>query len=587
MKITRKRQRLLGAIAIAGAASIVLAACTTSGSTTTPTTKTGGTVTIAQVNEATSFNTNTPQGNLDTNGVIAYLTVPQFFTLDPSFNVIPNKDLGTYQKTSDDPLTVKYTLNKGLKWSDGKPMTADDMLLAWAEASCYYDSSTLDANGKVTKGTQYFSTAAGCTFDSKLPKISDDNLSLTMVYNKPYVDWNILSLMAQPAHVVAKAAGVSTADLTKAFLDTPKGDTANPAPANDVIKKAAAFVNTGYDATSLPTNKDLLVSGGPLMVSAWTPKQSMTFVKNPEYKGSHSVKFDKLVMRFIGDANAQVTALQNGEVDAIQPQASADTVKALEGASGTKVIQGDQVAYDHIDLNFKSAVFKDANVRKAFLLTIPRQQILDSIVTPINPKAVVLNSQIFLPAQPEYAKSVAQNGSSTFDKVDIAQAKTLLAGATPTVKILYNTNNPNRVNTFQAIQASAAKAGFKVTDGGSPDWGTLLPGGDYDASIFGWINPGVGNAALPQLFQIGNGSNYNNFNDQQASDLANQSQTTLDPTKLNDIKMQIDKIAFAQGYGLPLFQLPGLFATNSKLQGVKWFGGQTGVAWNIWDWTKK
>src|SRR6185312_10563668 len=102
-------------------------------------------------------------------------------------------------------------------------------------------------------------------------------------------------------------------------------------------------------------DKNLVVSGGPLTVTGWTPKQSMTFTKNPSYVGSHSVKFGKLVMRFIGDANAQVTALQNGEVDAIQPQASADTVSALNKISGVKVIQGNQAAYDHLDLNFKSS----------------------------------------------------------------------------------------------------------------------------------------------------------------------------------------------------------------------------------------
>jgi ABC-type transport system substrate-binding protein len=140
---------------------------------------------------------------------------------------------------------------------------------------------------------------------------------------------------------------------------------------------------------------------------------------------------------------------------------------------------------------------------------------------------------------------------------------------------------------FQAIQASAKQAGFNVTDGGSPDWSTLLTGGDYDASIFGWINPGAGNAQIPQLFQIGNSGNYNNFNNQEASDLAVQSQSTLDPEKLDKIKLQIDGLAFKDGYGLPLFQLPGVFAASCKLQGVKWFGGQNGITWNVWDWSKK
>jgi peptide/nickel transport system substrate-binding protein len=544
-------------------------------------------VTSAQVNEATSFNYNTPQGNLDTNGLIWQMTQPQFFTFDAKFTPVHNKDLGSYEKVSDDPLTVKYTLKSGLKWSDGKPMNADDLMLGWAQASGYYESATLNDDGDVTKGVQYFASAAGYPWSSEKPKVSSDNLSITFTYKQPYVDWELVNPIQFPAHVVAKKAGVSEADLIKAIKDTPAGDPANPGPANETLKKAASFINTGYDATAMPKDKSLVVSGGPLMVTGWTPKQSMTFAKNPDYSGSHSVKFDKLVMRFIGDANAQVTALQNGEVDAIQPQASADTVEALKKISGVLVYQGNQVAYDHLDLNFKSPVFSDLTVRQAFLLTIPRQQILQSIVTPVVPDAKVLDSQIWLPDNPEYANAVKVNGSSAYDKVDIAKAKSLLAGKTPTVKILYNSKNPNRVASFQAIQASAKEAGFNVTDGGSPDWSTLLTGGDYDASIFGWINPGAGNAQIPQLFQIGNSGNYNNYNNADASKLAVETQSTLDPKKLDEMKLQIDKATFADAYGLPLFQLPGVFASNSKLKGVQWFGGQNGITWNVWDWTKK
>jgi peptide/nickel transport system substrate-binding protein len=586
LKTRRSRLRpLVGAIAVAAAAGMVLAGCTTSGSSEGSSSG-GKTVTVAQVNEVTSFNYNTPQGNLDMNGMLNYMTQPTFYTLDQNYKVVHNSDLGSYKKLSDNPLKVEYTLNSDAKWSDGTAMTADDLLLGWAQLSCYFDSSTTDANGDVTKGTQYFSTAAGCVFSTSLPEVGSDNKSITITYDQPYVDWEIMSPIQLPAHVVAAETGSTTKDLTKAILDTPKGDKTNPAPANSVLEKAAKFVNTGFDTTSLPKDKKLLVSGGPLMVSAWTPKQSMTFVPNPEYKGDHAVKFGKLVVRFIADANAQVTALQNGEVDAIQPQASADTVKALKGTSGVAVEQGSQVAYDHLDLNFKSPVFTDPTVREAFLLTVPREDILNSIVTPINDKAKVLDSQIFLPGQDGYDESVKQNGSSAYDKVDIDKAKTLLAGKTPTVKILYNSQNPNRVDSFQAIQASAAKAGITVVDGGSPQWSSLLSGGDYDASLFGWANPGAGNAQLPQLFQIGNGSNYNNFNDQQASDLAVKSQVTLDTSALQDIKFQLDKIAFQQAYGLPLFQLPGLFANTSKVKGIGYFGGQNGIFWNVWDWTK-
>ena len=586
----RKVRLALSAVAVAGVTALALSACTTSGSTGGSTAAQGGTVTVAVVNDFTSFNSQTPQGNLDTNGQVGYLDGSYgtgFQYIDNNYKIVHDSKFGTFQKTSDNPLTVKYTLNKDDKWSDGQPVTADDMVLAWAIGSGYYDSATTDNQGNVTKGTQYF-TIAGSTAGldtTAFPTIGDNNTSITLKYGTPYVDWELVNPIAQPAHIVAKKAGLSSAaDLTKLLKSLPKGDPSNPAAPDPTLKKAAAFVNTGYDVTAFPTDSDLLVSSGPFVVSSWTPGQSLTMVRNKYYAGGLKPNVDKVVFRIIPDANAQVTALQNGEVDIINPQASADTITALKQTSA-KVLTGAQASYDHLDLNFGSQVFSDAKVREAFLKTIPRQQILDSIVTPVDPSAKVLDSQIFLPNQSEYASTVKMNGSSKFDKVDIAGAKSLLAGATPTVRILYNTNNPNRVDEFQAISASAAKAGFKVVDAGSPDWSKLLPGGNYDASLFGWISPGAGTSQIPQLFTTNGGGNYNRYS--AANDLAVKSQTTLDKGQLTTIEQQIDAKTFADGYGLPLFQLPGVFGATARVQGVKYNGGQSGPFWNFWEWSVK
>jgi peptide/nickel transport system substrate-binding protein len=596
LTITRSMRRGLTAVAVVAAGALALSGCTTSAPDDGGTSGggEGGTITIAQTNEITSLNSNTPQSNLDINGMVGYISgggsaggPGAFMYLDDEYNIVHNDAIGTYEKTSDDPLTVKYTINADQKWSDGEPITADDMVYAWAASSGYYDSATTDDEGTVTAGTQYF-TIAGSTEginSTEFPEVGDDNMSVTLTYDQPYVDWELVNLIDKPAHVAADKAGVSVADLTSTFKDTPRGDPAAPTEPNATIKAVADFYNTGYDITSMPTDESLLVASGPFVLSAWEPTQSATFKKNPEYTGDLTPKFDTLVIRFIGDTNAQVTALQNGEVDAIQPQASADTLTALE-ANNADVIQGDQLAYDHIDLNFGSATFADKNVREAFLKTIPRQQILDAIVTPVNPDASVLNSQIFVPAEPEYDDSVADNGSSAYEDVDIDGAKALLNGATPTVNILYNSENPNRVDAFAAIQASAAQAGFDVTDGGSPDWSSLLDGGDYDASIFGWVSPGAGSTVLPQLFSINGGGNYNKYSNAEADKLALESQVTTDPDQLADIKKQIDKLTFDDAYGLPLFQSPGLFASNGTVDGLQHFGGQTGILWNVWEWTK-
>lgn len=590
------RTRALTAGAGVAVAALALAGCTTSGGTDGESSaSTGGTITIATTNAFTSFNGDTPEANLDTNGMVGYLTgvsgglgLGGFQRLDADYSVLPNTDFGTYEKVSDDPLTVRYTLNDGLTWSDGEPITADDMLVNWVINSGWFDDAVIDPEtGDATNGgTQYF-TLAGSTAGldtTSFPEISDDNLSMTLTYATPYVDWELVNPIGKPAHVLAEKAGVSLEDLITTITDTPEGNVDAPVAPNATIKAVADFWNTGYDVTAMPTDASLLIASGPFIVTDFVPESSITLEKNPEYKGDMSPAYDQLIIRFIGDANAQVTALQNGEVNAIQPQASADTLTALENANAT-THPGDQLAYDHVDLNF-SGVFADANVREAFMKVIPRQQILESIVTPVNPEAGVLNSQIFLPTDgAQYETAVAASGYDAYTEPDVEGAKALLAGATPTVRILYNTNNPNRVDSFRAIQQSAQAAGFVIEDAGSPDWSSLLGSGSYDASIFGWVSPGAGNAALPQIFKTNGGGNYNGYSNSAVDTLVDESQVTLDPDRLAEIKVEIDAATAADYYGLPLFQSPGLFADNGSISGVTYFGGQTGIVWNAQEWT--
>ena len=582
-----KKGRIAIPVAFAAIAAMTLVGCTTTGQAPAASAS-GGTITVAEVNELTSFNVNTPAGNLDMNGKYNGYTRSSFFYIDNKLKIIPDKSYGTVTKTSDDPLIVKYTLAKGIKWSDGQPITADDMMLAWAVQSGYYNDSTADADGKVTSGTTYFDFAGDTTGLglTDLPKIGDNNMSMTLTYSTPYADWELVNPVDEPLHVVAKHASVTVKDLMAAFTSTPRGDAAKPATPNATIKAAAGFWNTGFDATALPKDKDLYLSSGPMALDSWAPSQSITLVRNKDYAGDLTPKVDKIVVRFIGDAQAQVKALQNGEVDVINPQSSADTISSLKAMSNVTTLIGDQFSYDHLDLTFSAPVFKDKNVREAFIKVVPRQQIIDAIVTPQNAKAKIYNSQLFFPGTAAYDQTIKDNGSSVFDKIDIEGAKTLLAGATPTVKILYNTKNPNRVNVFQLIQASAQKAGFKIEDGGAENWGSLLGSGTYDASIFGWISSGVGVAGVPQIFSTTGGGNYSGYSNSQVDTLAAQLQTTLDPKEQTTIQLQIDKLIWADAYGAPLFVAPGVMASNNSVKGVVYYPGQAGVGWNFWTWTK-
>lgn len=593
MAVHYRRRRIAGVTAAVGATALVLAGCSAPGGESNgdgAQPVSDSLVTVATVNELTSFNANTPTGNVDVNGLVEYLTNEWFFTIDPELNVVPNEGFGTIEQVSEDPLVVEYTLNEGLLWSDGEPITANDLLLGWAARSGYYNDATLDPEtGEVVSGTQYFDhVEAGVGVDAtSFPEISEDGLSLTLTYSEPYADWNLVRLVDKPIHVVAEESGSTVDELVEAFETTPQGDPAAPAEPNPTIAAAGEFWNTGFDATSLPDNAALTVSNGPFVIEAWEPTQSATFVLNENYQGTHTPAFSEIVVRFIADANAQVQALQNGEVDVVAPQASADTLTQLEGISGVEILQGDDLGYDHIDLR-QSGVFADENVREAFLKTIPRQQILEAIVSPINPDAEVLNSQVYLASQTEpYAETIAQNGSDAYAEVDIEGAIELLDGATPTVSIMYNNANPNRVTAFEAIQASASEAGFTIVDGGlgQTEWGAALTADTWDATIFGWGKTSGSPIFLTQLFEIGNGSNFIGFNIEEASALSLQAQNTTDADDLHEIFLELDRIAFENKFGLPLFQNGAIIAHSDRISNLEFNGLSFGELRNFWEWT--
>ena len=270
MSDTTWRRRALVVAAGVGVSAVVLAGCTSPGGTDG-----GGSsepavvdtqIILAETNETTSFNPATPQSNLDINGKVWYATHETFNYVNDQMEVVPNEAFGTMEKTSDDPLTVQYTLSDNAQWSDGTPITTDDLLLGWASGSGYYDDATLDEEGAVTGGTQYF-TIAGSTSgleDTEFPEVSEDKKSLTLVYDTPYVDWNLQPLFDQdanpvPFHVIAEKTGVTSEQFVEALSTTPRGNPDAPVEPNADIKAVADFWNTGFDVTSMPDDESLFL----------------------------------------------------------------------------------------------------------------------------------------------------------------------------------------------------------------------------------------------------------------------------------------------------------------------------------------
>jgi peptide/nickel transport system substrate-binding protein len=320
-----------------------------------------------------------------------------FWTFKPDGGIQPETDFGTYQKVSDSPLTVKYSINPKAVWSDGVPVDCDDMVLDWM------------AQSGLNKGFQPAGTAGYEQMNAPECKAGDKDVTIT--YKTPFADWNAMFGQGEmvPAHIVEKQAG-----MTKKFVDYAK------TPTSPDLKKAVDFWNKGWALNPGQLKKDIMPSSGPYMIDSWSSGQSLTLKANPKWWGTPP-KSSTIVLRYIA-GNQMAQALQNGEAQIMDPQPQTDIVNQLKGmGSQINFTTGEQFSWEHLDFNFKGE-FKDKNLREAFAKCVPRQQIVDNLIKPQNPNAKILESRWQYSFQPGYSQ-LAQTGGQQYDTVDIAGAK--------------------------------------------------------------------------------------------------------------------------------------------------------------------
>jgi peptide/nickel transport system substrate-binding protein len=561
-------------LATLAAASLFLSACaadeepegSSAEETTAPITFTWG-----YEQEFASYNGSTVEGNSSANAVVLNQVLRGFYYFSPDGSVTPDKDFGTYEKTSDDPLTVKYTFNDKAVFSDGEPIDCDDAVLNWL------------ANSGVT-GESGFSAASTAGYeDFGKPDCKDGDKTFTITYKTPFADWTSMFGLSGgwmlPAHIVEKQSGV--ADIIAA-ADTPN---------SPEMKKAIEFYNTGWNLNPGQLKPEIMPSAGPYKITKWQAGQSLTLEANDKWWGTKP-KAKTIVIRYLG-GDQQAQALQNGEIDASDPQPQVELVNQLKGLGDRiKFSTHDQYTYEHYTFNFKG-LFADRNMREAFAKCIPRQQIVDNLIKPQNPDAKIMESRYIFPFQESYSQ-VEKLGGEKYDTVDIAGAKQLVdaAGKTGvTVRVGWRKDpeqiNKRRVDTLALVQASCKQAGFNVVDAGTADFfDNGWPNGNFDVAMFAWAgSPLV--TSPSSTYTTGGGNNNGKYTNPQVDALIEQLNQEIDTTKQVDLIKQIETILWQDLMSIPLFAFPGILASVPEAEGLEFNATQSDLSWNAYAWTLK
>ncbi|MFC7649215.1 ABC transporter substrate-binding protein [Streptosporangium lutulentum] len=203
-----------------------------------------------------------------------------------------------------------------------------------------------------------------------------------------------------PAHVVEKQAGLSEDD----FIAAVKATDAKK------LEKAIKFFNDGWVVEGSLPAADLIPSNGPYKLSKLDAGQSLTFVANDKWWGAPAAT-PTIVERFIA-LDEQAQALQNREVQIVEPQPGPDVLNQLKALEGVKTQISDAYTYEHLDFNFDSSPFKDKALREAFAKCVPRQLIVDNLIKPVAPDAKPLEVRNVAPFQTNAAAVIAASGGA-------------------------------------------------------------------------------------------------------------------------------------------------------------------------------
>lgn len=305
------------------------------------------------------------------------------------FATIPG--LAESWETSDDGLTVTYTLREGLEWSDGTPLTAKDIAFTVNRAR---DEAWLNYESVVANLTAEAPDDRTVVITSKVP---DPKL--------PTMDVYIL-----PEHVWGK-------------LD----------------EKAITKVD-GTDG----------VGSGPFTLVEAKRGQFWRLAANPSYWGweGEDPPVDEVVFRLFSNGDAMVAALESGEIDAAHDIPS-ESFERLAGTEGIVALEGEQGGFSEISVNGGRPEDKrvegignghpalsDIELRKAIAHAIDRQTLIDRVNAGLGRPGVTMSPS----ASPEWIPEIPEDDRFGFD---LERAKEILEAAG------YTDGNGNGIREYE------------------------------------------------------------------------------------------------------------------------------------------
>ncbi|MET0304171.1 MAG: ABC transporter substrate-binding protein [Microbacteriaceae bacterium] len=601
---SKTRNRTLRAVSAVTVAvvSLGLAACSVQ-----PRVVSGSEITIAVDTPFTSANAATSYGGTSVNSNVDYLTGSGFGYVDDEFTTVADDYFGKAEIVTRDPFTVRYSVADDSEWSDGVAVDGADLLLAWAAESravntypagsdefdpaAFIDPDTGRFTDEFPADVVYFDGAPASGVDaSSTAEVDGGGRSITVEFAEYVPDWQLAIQPGVPAHVLAELAlDASADDPARAKSSVIQ---AIDAGEGDDLAALSRTWNDGWNFAEMPENPALLVASGPYRVGEIVAGESVTLVPNERYSGARQPIAERLVFRYAATPADAVAMVADGTADVAMPQATTEIVQSVVGLENVTASAGAQSRLEQLQFNIsssRSGAFADAEARRAFLMSIPRADVVTQLIGAVNEDAQVLDSFVFQPGTAAYDASARINGSDRYAEPDLPGARAELARSTvasPEVCILFDPADARLAAAFALIQTAAGQVGFTVTSCESADWRALLGTPDtYDAVLLAVDTTADGTVDVDSHYLSDSPLNSSGYASDETDALIRQYLAESDSAERASLLQQIDVELWTDAVGVPLFTPPSLLVTGPRVEGVTNAPLPQGALWNAWDWT--
>ncbi|MCZ7649902.1 MAG: ABC transporter substrate-binding protein [Thermoanaerobaculia bacterium] len=430
-------------LAVLAAGALVALALSGCGRDRRPVASAGGTLVAATLTDLQGVNELVSADNRFTGEILEQL-FPRLLEEQPDFESGPPSfapRLAESWVRSADGREIVFRLREGLTWSDGVPLTAEDVRFT-------YEAQT-----------------------------------------SPAVAWSY-------AHVKDAIESVDVLDPRTVRFRFREVYATQLLDANEggILPKhvwgARPFASWRENADWF---RDHLVVSGPFRLASWRPAQEIVLERNPRYFEPGLPRLDRVVFRVVPDQGAQLAQLQGGGLDFVLGVPPARATE-IEADPALELLRFWNRQYDYVAWNTRRPLFADPAVRRALTLGIDRQGLVDALwygqarpaVSPVLSTSWAFKRGLepwpYDPAEAgrllEAAGWVDRDGDGVREK----------EGRRFAFDLVTNAGNRVRVDAAVMIQAQLARVGIEVRP--RPlDLNTLNERAlahEFDAILSGW-----------------------------------------------------------------------------------------------------